>query len=249
MPPAKSGFKPRGKRWRLAPALVQLMTQIDAQWPGRATVSDGSIASDQHTRNNPNSDHEPKVFSLGPEKKTPRWVTAVDITHDKEKGVDCSILFETLRKHKDIRIKYVIFNGEIYNSPGFNTAGARARGPWRAGKYSGYSKHRHHIHISVWPEHGYSKLPWLIGSAAQAQKSPPMKLRREDGTPVDEPPKQTDPTFSEKQELALLGIGASPNSLAYTVRFYRQIASKAPGLDGSKPEQVADWLLDQIGVK
>ena len=49
----------------------------------------------------------------------------------------------------------------------------------------------------------------------------------------------------EDAVMAMLGEGASPNSLKYMLRFYRRLAGKA-GMSGAKPEAVADWLLDQL---
>ena len=49
--------------------------------------------------------------------------------------------------------------------------------------------------------------------------------------------------FQAKFWAALKAAKATPRSVAYSLRFYRQLAKRAR-LDGSKPEEVADWLLD-----
>ena len=152
------GLRPP-KRWKLHPALKTLERQIDQQWPGRAKQSDGSIASAYHHKQNPNSDHEPRP--LGGK----YWVTAVDITHNLTTGIDCNELWAALLANKDSRIKYVIFNKQIFNSPRFNyTGGAKRRGSWNPGPYTGSNAHTKHLHLSVWPEvNASSTVLWAFG--------------------------------------------------------------------------------------
>ena len=58
------------------------------------------------------------------------------------------------------------------------------------------------------------------------------------------PPKQEDANaeFINEAVQQLRDADATVNSLEYTLRFYRRLAAKA-GISGSKPEDVADWLL------
>lgn len=117
--------------WRLAGSLVALRTQINAAWPARSRVSDGTIASRTHSIQNPTSDHEPNSQGV---------VCAMDITHDPASGADMNLLAENLRASRDPRIKYVIWNRRIYSST--NT-------PWTWRTYSGSNPHTKHLHLSV----------------------------------------------------------------------------------------------------
>ena len=265
---AKSGTD-AGVRWKLAPALTKLVSQLDAAVPGRNRVSDGSIASHQHHINNPRSDHEPHQFGGG------EFVTALDITHDTEKGINCHYLWDSLLISEDPRIKYVIFNRRIFNSPPFvsHTAGARARGAWNPGKYDGSSPHTHHLHLSVWgdkaTETGNWKLPTSLTSPdreahlkrlGQAKdivdKQDPKageRMRAADYTKkitdTAEGIKAGEITplddWLEKMEDSLQAAGADPHSLTYALRFYRELAGRI-GFDGSKPEKVANWVYGHI---
>src|SRR4051812_14218414 len=95
--------------WRLARSLVKLRTKIDAAYPGRSRVSDGAIGD--ATPRPANSNPTPRV-------PPPRGgvVTAIDVTHDPDGGVDCNDLADYLRgraKSGDKRIKYVIWYRRI----------------------------------------------------------------------------------------------------------------------------------------
>lgn len=121
--------------WRLAKSLETLRTEVNAKWPNRSKASDGTIAGDEHHIANPNSDHEPHVRDgdVG-------VVTAMDITHDPDNGLDSEQLAETLRGSRDPRIKYIISNRKIANSE---------ISPWQWRPYNGKNPHNHHVHISV----------------------------------------------------------------------------------------------------
>ena len=63
----------------LARPLQTLWDQVKSAYPGRATDSDGWVASDTHHQQNPSSDHEPDESGV---------VRALDLTHDPVHGFD-----------------------------------------------------------------------------------------------------------------------------------------------------------------
>lgn len=132
--------------WTLAPALVTLRRQVDAAYPARSKASDGTIGDTAHSARR--SDHNPDGHGV---------VRAVDITHDPDGGVDCTILARDLVASGDERIKYVIWDGHIW-SP------ARAAEGWR--RYHGANGHTHHLHLSVTgSDDGRPwNLPMLVGA-------------------------------------------------------------------------------------
>lgn len=113
--------------WRLAKSLEKLRIQINAAYPNRSRVSDGTIGDQAHSARK--SDHNPNAQGV---------VTAMDITHDPANGVDGKVLSRQLVK--DSRVKYVIFGGEIYRT-------YKPKLDWA--KYTGSNPHNHHIHVSV----------------------------------------------------------------------------------------------------
>lgn len=114
---------------RIAHCLHKLRSQIDILCPNRSKVADGWIGDAAHAKRK--SDHNAK--KVGDE----LVVFALDITHDPANGVDCAVLADALTK--DIRTKYIIFRGRIYN--------AKTNKRWE--KYEGNNAHNHHLHISV----------------------------------------------------------------------------------------------------
>jgi hypothetical protein len=118
-------------QWRLAQSLFVLRTQINAAFPNRDKASDGTIGDAKHTSRT--SDHNPWID--GPDGI--KVVSALDITHDPDNGCDCSILSRALVHDK--RVKYIIFDGMIYNP----TISLK----WR--KYTGGNPHTKHMHVSV----------------------------------------------------------------------------------------------------
>ena len=134
--------------WRLAKSLETFRSQVNAQYPTRSKVSDGTIGDAKHARSS--SDHNPwvKDGKMG-------VVTAIDITHDPDSGVDTWLMADRLRVHQDPRIKYVISNGRIFSS---------VQSPWRWRTYTGANKHSRHIHISVLPDKAKydSTEPWKL---------------------------------------------------------------------------------------
>ena len=138
--------------WRVAKSLETLLSQINNLAPNRSTVSDGSIGDAAHATTD--SDHNPHVKdgSTG-------VVTARDFTHDPMTGADMERIMESLRKSKDPRIKYVIWNNRTFSSYSTST---HAPFTWRP--YSGSNPHTKHAHVSVQPhKHLYDATrPWSL---------------------------------------------------------------------------------------
>lgn len=114
---------------RIAKSLAVLRDQVNARWPNRSKTSDGWIGDPAHAART--SDHNPNAAGV---------VTALDITHDPAHGVDAGKIAETLRQHRDPRIKYVISNARIFSSKS---------SPWQWRPYTGVNAHTKHVHISV----------------------------------------------------------------------------------------------------
>ncbi len=119
-----------GSGWRLAPCLVVMFEQADARWPNRSRASDGSIGDRAHAARA--SDHNPS--STG-------FVTAGDLTDDKDNGCDADAFAEHLRQTRDRRVKYVICNGRVFRSYGSSA--------WQWTPYTGPNGHFAHTHVSV----------------------------------------------------------------------------------------------------
>lgn len=126
--------------WRVAKSLLVLRRQVDGRAPGRSKVNDGTIGDAAHASRD--SDHNPWVMdgSVG-------VVTAMDITHDPAKGCDAGMLAAAIRASRDARVKYVIWNRQIFNSSPIGTAE-----PWAWRPYTGANSHSKHVHVSVRPE-------------------------------------------------------------------------------------------------
>jgi len=137
--------------WKLSPALTQLRAEINAAYPGRSKVSDGSIGDAAHSSRT--SDHNPDVEG---------WVRAIDVTEwdPGTPAVDdddvAEALAEHLRASKDPRVKYVIWRGRMFSS---YRSGSSPAWTWR--KYNGPNGHFIHCHVSVQPGSvGLGDAPW-----------------------------------------------------------------------------------------
>jgi hypothetical protein len=115
--------------WRVANSLAQLLSQINVLAPARKKTYDGTIGDAAHRART--SDHNPNAAGV---------VTALDITHDPARGMDCQKLAEHLVASRDRRIKYIIFRGRIVSSK---------VQPWTWRPYSGKNAHTGHLHLSV----------------------------------------------------------------------------------------------------
>jgi hypothetical protein len=121
---------------RLAKSLITLIDEVDQKVPSRDRHNDGTIGDKRHQQEGSASDHNPLIRdgSMG-------VVTALDITHDPAAGFDAGVFAESLRQAKDNRIKYVIFNGRIFNS---------TVSPWVwRDRNHGPGDHSEHVHVSV----------------------------------------------------------------------------------------------------
>ena len=99
----------------------------------------GTIGDTAHTST---SDHTPKVYlaALG----SVPVVCAADFPHAPALGLDGGAYTEALRKSRDPRIGYVIFNGRIFSG---HQVGSVPAHTWRP--YSGSDRHDTHWHVST----------------------------------------------------------------------------------------------------
>jgi peptidoglycan hydrolase-like protein with peptidoglycan-binding domain len=117
--------------WMVAPCLDVLLGQVNRAAPRRSKRSDGSIGDAAHAART--SQHNPlKLPFCG----TP-LVRARDFTHDPANGFDAGAFANKLTRSGDPRIKYVIWNWQIWYP----------NGGWK--KYTGTNGHETHCHLSV----------------------------------------------------------------------------------------------------
>jgi hypothetical protein len=160
--------------WRLAESLRVLRDEVDALAPKRSKASDGTVGDTAHATRW--SDHNPWVQDRGA-----GVVTARDITHDPENGLDAGALAEHFRamgKAGDPRIKYVIWNRRICSFIE----------NWRWREYSGPNAHKHHVHVSVSSKRRYydSRRPWGLRPEPVAKPKPVPPDTQEPRPPAEE---------------------------------------------------------------
>lgn len=147
--------------WRVAKSLSVLRDQINALYPNRSKVSDGTIGDAAHAA--VRSEHNPNHEGV---------VTAMDITHDPARGCDCQKIVDALVASRDSRIMYIIWNYKIVSA----TVSA-----WQWRPYRGANPHDHHFHISV-VQHkgGYDDgSRWNLDGVPDAPKNPePLAVSR-----------------------------------------------------------------------
>lgn len=138
-------------RERQAYALDQLVREVNDHAPTRSKASDGGRASPEHTKQNPNSDHEPNSRGV--------W-RAYDFTNDPTHGLSSHalalLLVGEFGQHPAMMSgAYVISNGKIMSYD-------RRREGWRP--YTGSNPHTGHCHLSVSTSAaGYdSRKPWNL---------------------------------------------------------------------------------------
>jgi len=119
-----------------SPAAIAVLRQATALFPKRKKLSDGLLPSLAHRKASPNSDHNTGL--------------AVDLTHDPENGIDCSIIFEKLKE--DERVNYLIYNKKIWSREK-SKQGNRA--------YTGSNPHIKHMHISINADKSNDVSPWF----------------------------------------------------------------------------------------
>lgn len=132
--------------WRVAKSLDVLLGQLDRHAPHRDKASDGSIGDQRHS--SLVSQHNPDENGV---------VCARDFTNDPAHGADMEKLAAQLKRAKDPRVLYVIWNRRIF-------AGHVGPSPWRWRSYDGTNPHDHHLHISVRPESRFydDTDPWKV---------------------------------------------------------------------------------------
>lgn len=143
-----AAFAALARPWRLAATLAQLRSTVNAMAPQRSKLSDGTIGDAAHESRA--SDHNPWVLHQGK-----GVVTAMDLTHDPQHGLDAGRLAESLRLGRDRRIKYVIFDRRIFSA---------SIQPWQWRPYSGNNPHTQHMHISIGasPDLFDDTAPWQV---------------------------------------------------------------------------------------
>jgi hypothetical protein len=133
--------------WTLSKGLDKLRQKINAAYPNRSKISDGTIGDTAHS-NRP-SDHNPNNRGI---------VCAWDVTHDPANGMDCNQLAAQLEKSKDPRIDYIIWRRKIMSS---------TVSPWKWRFYGGSNPHNKHLHISIKDALASNEREWnLSGSIA-----------------------------------------------------------------------------------
>ena len=125
--------------WVVDKGLLRLRDEINMLAPNRSKASDGFIGDAAHAGTE--SDHNPE--HPAPRGNPDNQVDAGDFTHDPAHGADMGMISEAIRRSRDHRVSYVIFNRRIFSGP---------EGPlpfvWRV--YSGTADpHLNHMHVSV----------------------------------------------------------------------------------------------------
>lgn len=128
------------RNWTLAPALTQLIQEVNARWPKRSKAYDGTIGDTAHQART--SEHNPDSLGV---------VRAVDIDID---GISVQQLLDATIG--DQRVHYVIYNRRIYS---------RTHG-WKARAYTGASAHTRHVHISLRNRTSEQASPAVVAAAA-----------------------------------------------------------------------------------
>jgi hypothetical protein len=101
------------------------------------------------------SDHNPWIVESGV-----GVVTAYDITDSPQTGCDVDKLVASLlNRPPDSRLKYIIWQGHIYNHTPVDGQAA-----WAKRRYNGTNPHDKHVHISVKSSKSSydSEAPWNI---------------------------------------------------------------------------------------
>jgi hypothetical protein len=200
---------------RRAYALATLLGQVDALYPTRSKTigPDGWIASPEHRRQSPNSDHNENADGV---------VAAQDISHDPAHGFDSYKFADLLLQKRDPRIRYVISNSRIAGDEGY----ARRNGgtAWRWAHYDGDNPHNKHVHISVNLPSGDDARPWDLGAVSSEgwktskgswySQNPPAWIDREDepnSNALGVPDSQQGIALPERATLGKWFITRAPN--------------------------------------
>lgn len=138
--------------WTVDRGLDKLLAQVNAAAPGRSKASDGSIGDPAHAATE--SDHNPETPP--PAGNPDRQVDARDFTHDPGHGADMGVVSEAIRRSRDPRVSYVIFNRRIFSGPD-------GPQPWVWRTYDGSNPHDKHMHVSVRDVIHDQTQDWMIG--------------------------------------------------------------------------------------
>lgn len=138
--------------WVVDKGLLKLRDEINMLAPHRSTASDGFIGDAAHAGTV--SDHNPQ--HPAPPGNPDYQVDAGDFTHDPAHGADMGRISEAIRRSRDRRVSYVIFNRRIFSGPD-----GPAPFVWRP--YTGTSDpHTNHMHVSVRDRTHDQDQDWVI---------------------------------------------------------------------------------------
>lgn len=163
-----TGTNWEGRVWWLTSGLVTFAQQVNEVWPQRG-ATDGTVASRRHDETSPTSDHRPTPHT------GPGVVRAIDVDVTGDQGAR---LTSALQAGRDRRIRYVIFNWQIFTS--YDTATRRA---WEWGPYTGANGHITHVHLSAVPTADFDDASWNLPLADEPWEDPMtwLPLREGDG--------------------------------------------------------------------
>ena len=164
-----SGNNWEGRPWILSPALVVLAGQIEAVHPAKHPA-DGTVASKNHDKANPSSDHRPAPHSGR------GVVRAIDCGESHEN--DAYVISESIRQSGDPRAKYVIHEARMWSN--YASKGIPAF-TWRT--YTGPAPHSDHFHISGDSRYDNETSLWTI-SPGGGGGEPPVGNWAKPGDPV-----------------------------------------------------------------
>jgi len=142
-------FRYSGKNWEgrsfvCPPAIRSFGQSISALGPRPSTLYDGTVASKQHDKVSPSSDHRPKPY------RGPGKVRALDVTLTRTRGI---VMAESIRLSQDRRVGYIINEGMKFN-------GDRSPYPWQWRRYLGANPHKGHLHQSTISTYDNDGSPW-----------------------------------------------------------------------------------------
>lgn len=143
-----------------APACTHALQDATRRWPHRSRASDGIMGDARHQARK--SDH-----NLG---------NAFDVTHDPASG--CDGHFIAACAIRDPRVKYVIFNRQIWNRQLGDTH-------WRP--YHGENPHNHHCHVSILPGSRNDIRPWEWAPDGKALSAAAGESRPHNGSGQSHP--------------------------------------------------------------
>jgi hypothetical protein len=126
-----------------------LAGQIETGYPS-PHIADGTVASEGHDQNNPDSDHRPDPD------QGPGIVRALDC--GVESMAQGMAMLEPIRESRDTRLLYVIFNNAIFSS-----YEARGIAPFTWRDYSGANPHKSHWHMSTLEAADSVTNSWKLG--------------------------------------------------------------------------------------